>query len=150
MSKTGCSELAPAATDVSISATGDGESVIRGPVHLERRATTSASMSRSVKAILGCDFKRCQASLVGIVSVFGGMNEETGRDGVGMARGVWGCCKVILCDDCPTSGMPSDVQGQLSHAAAEISEIFSQNALPKESSAQAGQLEGSPEQLAGG
>jgi len=66
---------------------GDGERMMRGPVHLERRETTSASISRSVKATLGCDFKRCHASLVGIVSVFGGINEEAAREGVGIARG---------------------------------------------------------------
>lgn len=149
MSKTGCSEVLPPATSTGVSMCSDaggGERTIRGPVHLDRRATTSASMSRSVKAMLGWDFRRCHASFVGIVSASVRVKDEMGREGVGMARGEWGC-NAMFCDDGPTFGTLAGSHGQLSHGGRD--EIFSQNALPNESSAQAGQLDGSPEQLAG-
>jgi hypothetical protein len=50
----------------------------------------------------------------------------------------------MVCDDGPAQ---SEAHGQLSHDGR--ADIFSQKALPNESSAHAGQLEGSPEQLAG-
>lgn len=40
----------------------------RGPVQLERRATTSARRVKSAKAMLGCDFNCAHAVLQGIVS----------------------------------------------------------------------------------
>lgn len=63
---------------------------------------------------------------------------------MGTMRGGWGCCNDMVCDDGPAQ---SEAHGQLSHDGR--ADIFSQKALPNESSAHAGQLEGSPEQLAG-
>jgi hypothetical protein len=53
----------------------------------------------------------------------------------------------MFCDDDPAIGLLSEAHGQFSQGCR--ADIFSQKALPNESSAQAAQLDGSPEQFAG-
>jgi len=131
----------------------------RGPVHLDRRATTSARRERSVKATFGWDFSWRQASSVGITS---------GRDSEA-------CCSVkgVEIEAGPHDplphrlGLPQQARaGALSSTAQELegfpwpgqfaqgasdatlSPTAVQNAFPKTSSAQAIQFDGSPEQVA--
>lgn len=128
---------------------GAGDITTRGPVHLDRRATTSASKSKSENETFGWDLSCCQAVFVGMVSLSEGMDEDMDICVGGFGRSDLGFERRTLED----SGVQrsSGVHGQSSqdvNAATDLP-IAAQNAFPKESSAQARQLLGSPEQFAG-
>lgn len=146
---------------------GAGDISTVGPVHLERRATTSARRDRSVNAALGCDLICRQAASQGIVSVVvsgSDMSNEEVMDGAADVDD-----EPEAPADAPRSllarphrlGFPqqplptadeqvpppfSERQGQSLHGEvqATVLLIAAQNALPNASSAHAGQFEGSP------
>lgn len=126
---------------------GGGDRTTRGPVHLDRPATTSARRVKSANSTLGCDFSWRQASLVGIVS-----NDDSAAVGTREVDALHG----------PPPHAPVPPQqprpvalpfmlGQPEHGADDSTDapMAVQKALPKTSSAQAAQFDGSPEQLAG-
>jgi len=124
---------------------GSGDNIMRGPVHFDLRATTSASNDKSENETLGWDLSSRQALFVGIVSR---PDDECGTETE------WGSpqyssriSRVVT----SAAGVSSVLQEQSAQGVmlAVASEIAAQNALPNESSAQAIQLAGSPEQLTG-
>lgn len=62
-------------TRSGVTAPSAGEITTRGPVHLDRRATTSARSVKSAKATFGWDLSWRQASFVGIVPEAVGLTE---------------------------------------------------------------------------
>lgn len=177
-----------------VTAPGAGLISTRGPVHLDRRATTSARSARSANATLGCDLSCRHASSHGIVS------EEVGPISISIDNGIEAIAVVVVVaaaapafeellleaevelphTDCPQSAgfpqhppvvAPRDADmllvpatcatpapvavaaarpGQFSHCDVHATELLiaAQKALPNASSAQARQLDGSPEQEA--
>jgi hypothetical protein len=122
---------------------GGGEIMTRGPVHFDRRATTSASRAKSANETLGWDFSWRQASFVGMVCNLSSMSVE----------GV----VISTTPSEPLCGASSLLQHSLSRPPGQslqgvelptMSPIATQNARPKESPEHAEQLSGSPEHLA--
>jgi hypothetical protein len=113
----------------------------RGPEHMDRLATTSASSDRSANSTFGCALIFCHASLVGIK--FEGALEADGSKGD--EDGDFVQLEALpqhLEELEPTAEGQSSQTSPLEDAIA----IASQNAFPKSSSPHAGQFEGSPEQ----
>lgn len=138
---------------------GSGDKMTRGPVHVERRATTSASMARSANTMLGCDFNCAQALLHEMVSLL----ELDRWPGDGAAD--WGSAREALPDvarpdEGPAPAHAEEVPhpphpltkldidpllGQLAHGLTEFPRA-AQKAFPNGSSAHARQFDGSPVQ----
>jgi hypothetical protein len=136
---------------------GAGEMTTRGPVHLERLATTSANRRRSAKAALGCALICCHASLQGIVSTLVEAGCGTGaviffapqllaEERLGQELQA---SRQQLPDPGPIVLFPN--LGQFAQGSDDTAIIdwptAMQNALPNASSAQAKQLDGSPEHV---
>ena len=153
-------------------APGAGVISTRGPVHFERRATTSASRERSAKAAFGCDLICRQAASQGIVSVVLSGSDMRREDvscaevgGAAFEVGVWPARSPPARPQLP--GFPqqappvefeqvrplppplSDRQGQSLQGDEHATDLLiaAQKALPNASSAQAGQFDGSPVQV---
>jgi hypothetical protein len=133
---------------------GVGDNMTRGPVHFDLRATTSASNDRSENETLGCDLSCRQALFVGtVLELCWAFNGDNGWG----TETEWGWLRSprypsrASRDAASTVGASSALQGQSTQGVMLIaaSEMAVQNALPNESSAQAIQLAGSPEQLTG-
>ncbi len=153
-----------------------GWTTTTGPEHFVRLATTSASMERSAKAILGCDLSCCHASFAGIleplevswelldaslsdtagfISAFGAI-VEVGAAGTVTER--WSSGRLLL-SELDSVSLPFSLcaaeehlsgEGQVAQGDIEHAESPSavQKAFPKSSSLQAAQLDGSPEHRA--
>lgn len=143
---------------------GAGQISTRGPVHLDRRATTSARRSRSAKVTLGCDLICLHALSHGMVSPSCGL----GGTGVGEldialpggdTEGGRFSCTALQAPAFPQQPFPAaplhtpaPSEGQMVQGVVCIAtDLFTaaQKALPNASSAHAGQFEGSPVQEGG-
>ena len=143
---------------------GAGQISTRGPVHLDRRATTSARRSRSAKVTLGCDLICLHAASHGIVSPSDGPGSigagelDVALPG-GDTEGERFSCTLLQAPVFPQQPFPAAplhtaapserqmVQGE----ACSATDLFTaaQKAFPNASSAQAGQFDGSPVQEGG-
>lgn len=149
---------APDCRPANASSSGFGER--RGPPHCERRATTSANMVRSAKAILGCDLSCAQAVLQGTVSLpldtcsgEEAADLESAIETLGLPRLGFDPAPPHIDGPLPHPPHPRKLELEVDPEEEHVVHCFTelpnaaQKAFPNGSSAQAKQFDGSPVQL---